>query len=540
MSNEINNLPLKENENVIPEPIIKKFDIDKRDIIYIFLLMLSSILISAFGIFSGFNGGFAVTSIILTTVLSFYLLNKQYKFKFFSILCLFLNFCINLSFIFTSNGSVRFWSFVLCNILNFIWFVSIIREQKYKGDSGYFNHIVSPLLEAIANLPTVFISLFNKTKRGSKTAGRVFIGIIASVPVLLTVIPLLMSSDQAFSGMVTIVFEQTATIILRSILGIIIGIFVISYALSLKKDQPLLKDDINIVRISPTIIISFLCALSVCYLSYLFSQLAYFFNAFSGFLPEGYKFTYSAYARRGFFEMSIIAIINFAIIFLCRLLSNKENKKPLVAINILSSFISVFTLIIITTALSKMFLYIKIYGMTKLRITTSFFMVFLGVVFIALIIRLYWPKISIIKTSVITACVILILLGTFNVNNIVADYNYNAYTKGTLKKIDIETIYELGDEGIPYLILLTDDDNYNVSNMAKYKLSLAYDNYYNIKYDEFDNPKTIKKIYSEIGQLNIPRQKAYEELEKYLKKDRYILKYKDYYINTINPDNITY
>ena len=54
-------------------------------------------------------------------------------------------------------------------------------------------------------------------------------------------------------------------------------------------------------------------------------------------------------------------------------------------------------------------------------------------------------------------------------------YNYNAYQKKVLKDIDVSTIYELGDEGIPYLVKLTKDKNSEVSELAKLKLSYSFE-----------------------------------------------------------------
>ncbi len=514
---------LQEQPPISPEISIKRFDITLRDTIYVVALFLSSIFISAFGVFGGFHGGFTVTAIILIVTMSLFLLGKGYKFKIFPALCLLLSIGTTLSFTLTSNGSVRFWSFVLFYLLSITWFTSTVRQQETKGDIGFFLHFFSPIIESLANLPTMFVSLFAKKKDENKTAIRIFLGILISLPVLLVVVPLLMNSDLAFSGMVSIIFKQTATIILRCILGTIIAIFVISYALSLKKGQPLITKGIEFTGIEPTIIITFLSVLSVCYLSYLFSQFAYFFKAFSGFLPEGYKFTYAEYARRGFFEMSAIAAINFIVIFLCKFLVNKQNKKAVVAVNGVSTFIGTFTLLIIATALSKMALYIKSYGMTKLRITTSTFMIFLAIVFISLMLRLYTKKVNVLKTAFTTAAIALILLGTLNVNSIVAQYNYTAYKNGILKEIDVNTISELGDEGIPYLVKLANEDISEASNSAAYKLVSAYEDYFEIKYDEYNNRYLGKKLYTEIGELSLPRQRAYKELETYIKNNPYIL-----------------
>ncbi len=511
----------------------KKFSLTARDTVFSVLLFISSILMSALGVFGGFRGGFTVTTVITSVIITVYLLHKGCKFSKFSLICFILSLGVASVFIVTSNGAVRFWGIVTYFCLSITWFTSLTRSETERNDIGFFRFVFSPVfIEGISNIPTVFLSLFSKKENSNKTFGKVFAGFVLSVPVLIIVLPLLINSDEAFSGMVNLVFQQTVTIVLRAVVGLIIGIFLISYAVTLKKTETPLKKELSFGGIEPVIIISFLTVLSVCYLSYLFSQLAYFFDAFSGFLPDGYKFTVSDYARRGFFEMNIIAAINFVVIFLCRFLTMKENKKLILFVNLLCTFIGLFTLIIISTAISKMFLYIESFGMTKLRITTSVFMIFLGVVFIATMIRLYTEKINVIKTAFITAAVAIIILGTFNVNNVVAKYNYETYKKGILKSIDVETIAELDDEGIPYLIKLTNDNNVEVIRYARYKLSLAYEDYFELDYHSDTSYLEIKKkTYNELGQYSFSRQKAYEELEKYLKKDPNVLEYKNEYNN---------
>jgi hypothetical protein len=85
--------------------------------------------------------------------------------------------------------------------------------------------------------------------------------------------------------------------------------------------------------------VSFLTVISLTYLVYLFSQLAYFFSAFNGFLPEGYTRTASAFARRGFFEMFAICAINILIISIISAFSKREGGKPSLAVRLLSLFI---------------------------------------------------------------------------------------------------------------------------------------------------------------------------------------------------------
>ncbi len=515
----------------------RKFDITIKDTVFAILFVACSIILSAFGIFGGFRAGFTVATILLLTVITFYLKTKEIKISAYSVVCFLVSLGLSVNFSITSNSSVRFWSFVLLAILQLIWFTSLVSGDRAKGDLGILQEIVSPVFNlAIPNLPNAIASLFSGRK--NKNLSKIFLGIVTAIPVLIVVVPLLMSSDQAFEGLVSLVFENMALLIVKIILGIIISAFLIAYCFSLKKDKlPQIKSS-HFKGLENTVTLSFLSVLSVCYLSYLFSQLAYFFSAFSGFLPQNYEFSVSAYARRGFFEMSLIAAINFAIIFIVLLLSRKKKEKINLASRILCTFIGIFTLIIIATALSKMVLYIKGFGMTELRITTSVFMIFLAIVFIALMIRLYAPSIKVIKIGLIVAGTALIILGTVNVNAVIAKYNYTAYKNGILTDIDVSTIYNLGDEGIPYLAELINDNNETVAHLAKLKLSSSFADYYKIEHND-DNKlvEIVEKKYTGIGKFSFSRSQAYKVLQDVLEKEPEIVNYKTQYSENEYSEN---
>ncbi len=506
---------------------IERFDMNSKDTIFAGILVVGSVILSALGIFGGFRAGFTIAAVILLTAITAYLKTKEIKIDVYGAVCCIISLGLSLNFSLTSNAAVRFWSFVLLALLQLIWFTSLISRDRATGDLGILKEIFSPVFRlALPNLPNAVTSLL--TSRKNQTLSKILLGILPAIPILVVVIPLLMSSDAAFRGMVSLIFENMALFIVEVILGLIISVFLIAYCFSLKKKAlPPIKSS-GFKGLEDTAIFSFLAVLSICYLSYLFSQLAYFFSAFRGFLPPDYEFSISEYARRGFFEMTVIAAINFAIIFAILLLSRKKNEKIHVVSRAFCTFIGVFTLIIIATALSKMIFYIKSFGMTELRITTSAFMIFLAVVFIVLIVRLYVPSIKVIKTGCIVAGIILIMLGCVNVNNVIANYNYTAYKNGVLEDIDTSTLYKLGDEGVLYLAKLMNDKDATVAHFARRYLSCAYEEYYEMEYDYDDTVVGIgEKKYKGIGKFSFSRSRAYNVLNKIFEKTPKIVEYKN-------------
>lgn len=522
----------KENNEALKPTL---FSLTTKDKVFAVATLVVSLFLSLFGVFSGFALGYLLSFCLIFIIFTAYFL-KGAKVKFLPILCGILSLAISSIFIFTSNGSVRFFGAVTGFLLLLIYLDGFI-NGTVKGNSktlGIFYSAVS----SIGNMPFTLKSLFTGDK---KIVGKAVIGLLCAIPVLIVVVPLLISSDDAFRGMMSNIFSNTFSVILKIIFGIFICPFIISYGFSLKEKR---VDEIkksNFKGIENVYLISFLSTISVCYLLYLFSQLAYFFSAFKGFLPNG-EITYAAYARKGFFEMCVIAVINLAIVFSALLLAKKKKGKVSHSIKSITTFISAFTLIIIATAISKMVLYINAYGMTILRITTSSFMLFLSIVFISVILKIYIKKINIIKTALIAAGCIILVLGTVNVNSVCARYNYENYKSGALKTIDINELYELGYEGIPYIVELCSDENFDIAYEAKSYLANAY------LYDYFDNMEEKQNITIEelknnekntgFERFNMPKEKAYKSLYKYIEDDTYFASICKSYLE--QPEQIYY
>lgn len=532
INNSVNQNSINQNysENIF---LRKTFDLEKRDYIYSGIFLVASILLSFMGIFGGFGIGMSISFILMFSVITFYLY-KGKKITLFPLFCFVFSLAVSLSFTLTSNGTIRFFSVVCSLVLSLIWFTASRGKIEEKGDLDILEKILLPIFEfVLPNLPVGVYSIFEGKGKKNKNLGMALIGCAVSVPFLLVIIPLLMSSDEAFCGMIKLFFGNIVSSVLKLVFAVVITVLLIAYCFTLKKEEFSKENNLSFISAPNAVLIAFLSVISLCYLAYLFSQLAYFFSAFSGFLPSGYEFTVAKYARRGFFEMSAIAAINFLLIFGTLLLSNKEKGKSCITLRILETFIGIFTLIIISTAISKMILYIKSFGMTQLRIGTSAFMIALFIIFISLILRLFIPKIRVIRTGIIIFTVVLTFLGTFNINSIIASYNYNAYKREKLETIDIQELYDLSHEGIPYIIELAESKDEEVSELAKEYLYDAlceggYDIYVDANYTGFEI-KTNKT--EKLSSFSVPYSKANRAIYDYVDKDSQFIadQYNKYY-----------
>ena len=295
-----------------------------------------------------------------------------------------------------------------------------------------------------------------------RKTGRVLLGIACAIPVLLIVIPLLAASDAAFEGLIEfLTFERIWELIGATLLGLFLCVLLFGQMFSVRRIERVKSQQTDKRGVESVALCAFEAVIALVYVLYLFSQLAYFFSAFSGLLPKSY--TVAQYARRGFFEMTIICGINLLIVFLVLLLAKRKDRVAPKGERILSVFLCLFSLVLIATALSKMMLYIDSFGMTRLRILTSVFMVFLAVLFLAVIAHLLVPKVPYMKIAVVAATVLVLATCYADVDRLIASYNVSAYQTGKLEEIDTDTLEELSsDAAIPYIMKLANDADLSV------------------------------------------------------------------------------
>ena len=227
---------------------------------------------------------------------------------------------------------------------------------------------------------------------------------------------------------------------------------------------------VSSLRVLPPATVYTLLGLLCClYVIFIASQLPYFFSAFAGARPEGWL-VYSEYARRGFFELCGITAINLSVLTAANLLSVKQRKDSIV-LRAINCLLALLTLVLIAAALSKMALYIGVYGLTVRRMLPSVFMVFLAVVLGGVIALQKW-QFSIVRLAAGVGVVMLCTLCLSNPDSLVVRYNTNRYLSGTLERFDVGILYTSGPAGVASALELYDrsDDSFLKNEIRNYLL----------------------------------------------------------------------
>ena len=268
-------------------------------------------------------------------------------------------------------------------------------------------------------------------KAGVRKLGAILCGFLLAIPVLLVVLPLLSSADDNFSRLLTGFMDNFSENVLSFVLRTVFSLPVTAYLFGLaygcvhrRKTDRIRREAVrrtgDRVRMVPdAAVYTALLTISVCYVLFMVLQGQYLFSAFAGIRPEMY--TYSEYARKGFFELCGVAAVNLAVLLAANLFTktDREYNRTLRWLNLQ---ISVLTLLLIGTVASKMVLYISAYGLTIRRIQTMVFMGWLAVVF------LLWcagqrEKLPMIRTAVMSGAGLYVLLCVLPLEEIVTVVN---------------------------------------------------------------------------------------------------------------------
>ncbi|WMJ22401.1 DUF4173 domain-containing protein [Paludicola sp. MB14-C6] len=492
-------------DNIISSATLQQ-PLEKPKIVYSKVERIAALLCLLFGyffikfVFLGHENVFTAFYFITFSIFSLiYYKNCHISINFKSVMFFLLVNLFSMNYLITDNGMIAFLDTVFIILAIIYWNYYTCQNENKKFLS---NHFCLDLLNAAIVLPFAHFveapkAMFSNSK--SKKNGKlklILLGLIIALPITLVIGGLLLAADSLFENMMSFALKDISSSVVTFIMQVILGIPVALYLFGLlfsnarKKHQQYIPDESKAkvtksMRVVPsTILYTAVTPICVLYALFFIAQAGYFLSAFQSYLPEG--FSYAEYARRGFFELCVVAILNlFILILLNGLCKWKTEKKPN-GLKAYTIILSVFTLMLITTALSKMILYINAYGFTLLRVYTSWFMILLGVIFIIILLKAVFDKINVVKQSVIAFLILFTILSFSNIDGLIAKYNVEWFETGKIEEMDISMLYQLSDSAVPYVIPLTKHKNEQIAKESQEYLDLFIHKYEKQKWTNFN------------------------------------------------------
>ncbi|MGH4138891.1 DUF4153 domain-containing protein [Clostridium sp.] len=369
-----------------------------------------------------------------------------------------------------SNEILNFFNGIMILILTGVSTV-LIRYENIKWDNlNFVKKVFSRGVKSIGEnsyKPFMFIKgniMRENKKEISSTKKNILKGLVISIPLLVVILVLLTSADMVFKNYITNFSFGLGEISLGKITGhllviIIVFIILFSYIWSFKYAFYEGISNKKDIQWEPVTILTIIFMINIVYLLFSIVQFSYLYGGGSNFLPQ--KFTYSEYARKGFFELVAVTLINFTILLSSMKFLKRDNKKINSISNVFLTLLVAFTFNMLFSAHYKMSLYEQTYGFTYLRIFVHLFMFMLFMLFIAALIGIWNRKMPLNKILIVILLSMYILVNYINVDKIIAKNNIDIYYQ--TQKIDVQYFKCLSYDAIPEILKLKDDPNKNVA-----------------------------------------------------------------------------
>jgi len=375
---------------------------------------------------------------------------------------------VGVSLVFTSNQFIELIAYTY-SLMAYCYYVFVaLGNTTKKGFNDFIlvDYIKALLFAPFNSIGSMFKAIFSdKFKKSGNVIWKVVLGVtIAMIPTI--IVTILLSYDDGFRNIMGNLFDFDIGDIISEgmciVFGMLVGMYIFELFISSVdktcKEFSATECETKVRKIQCIHIATAIAAvipILFLYVVFFISQWKFYMYGFSGKLPEG--FSYSSYAREGFFQLCAVSVINLIIIvFVMMFMNQEENWLKKVRASIVVTY-AVVTLILIATAVAKMVMYIDCYGLTPKRVYATWMMIVLIMIFFTIILKQFIAKLSAVSTSIWITVVMFSMLALSNVEGVIARYNISKFLDGTFNSIDVDAVADMGDAAIPELVYLFEE-----------------------------------------------------------------------------------
>jgi hypothetical protein len=164
--------------------------------------------------------------------------------------------------------------------------------------------------------------------------------------------------------------------------------------------------------------------------------------------------TFAQYARKGFWQLLVVTLLTLVVMAVAVRGAPRAGRGDRILLRVLLGALATGALVVVTSALWRMSVYEEAYGFTRLRVFVSAFEIWLGALFVLMLIagvrlRAKWLAQAVVAAWVLT----LIGLAVLNPDRFIAEQNINRYHRGA--HLDVPYLSTLSSDAAPALDRLT-------------------------------------------------------------------------------------
>src|SRR3989344_528929 len=361
------------------------------------------------------------------------------------------------------------YELVFFNILACIYLLLLIAKTifaenlKSYGLANYIKTIFAPFrflrkfISSAADLAALGGNLQKHNKRSQEIKG-----IVLAIPVLLIFIILFASADLVFQKLITefvsINLEPDTPfriILSAAIAAGLMGAYSFIFLGDDNRKRLYWPEKETAPRTVGTVEITvFLGLISALFLIFILIQLSYLFGGGQNITELG--FTYSEYARRGFFELIVVAAFSFLIILAADKYTERKNNGHSIFFKTASLLLSVVVIVIMASALKRLSLYEQAYGFTTDRLYSHIIIFFIAAIFALLVYKIFKNEAEnkLAARIFVLAILFFAFVNLMNPEDFIARKNIARFKE--TGKIDTAYLGQLSPDAAPEMLKILD------------------------------------------------------------------------------------
>ncbi|MBD8069031.1 DUF4153 domain-containing protein [Bacillus sp. PS06] len=400
-----------------------------------------------------------ISYLILTALfyMLFFYRYRMYPFtnKRISLLLFFFICTLTLSYFVYSNLFFNTVNLLVIPILVYCHTVLLTSQATIEWNSLSFLDLLGKKLYQMLHCFKISVRLSGRKLRRNigestfKTGKKILIGLLVATPLLVIVTFLLLIADEKFADLLfsfpTALFDVDGHFVFTIIKIMVLTTFFYCFFKVLTKKTVVIERRKREIRNWDTIIVTtVLLLMNIIYLLFTIVQFQYFF---SGTLEP--SLSYSEYARRGFFELMIVTIINYVI--LIGTVTFME-KKYLPFVKFLLTCLIFFSGVMLTSAFFRLMMYEQAYGFTMSRLFAHSFMIYLAIVFSFTLIKVWATQLKLSHFYLMFTLLFYVGLNIIGLDKMIVSNNIERYKQ--TGKIDVEYLDFLSYSAVPDIVEL--------------------------------------------------------------------------------------
>ncbi|MFI6865617.1 DUF4153 domain-containing protein [Nocardia sp. NPDC050406] len=341
------------------------------------------------------------------------------------------------------------WLFVCCLLTAMVaGSLAVVRRSVH----GVFFDMCAVPVAALTAIPWLYRGVERVRQTRMSSNQRVWWSLGVTVLLLVVFVPLLAGADAVFATLVDSVVpaldmdevRRWAVLFPFGALGVAGALYLLAGPPLPAKSPGAASVSRRLSRVEWGLPVGALTALFAVFVA---TQLAVLFGG-DGYVQRTSDLTYAEYARSGFWQLSIVSILTLAVIAVVQRLAAQESTADRTWLRIALTAVSLLTLVIVASALSRMWLYQQAYGFTVMRLLVEVFELWIALLYLLLLaslvrLRHHWLP----RAAVGAGAATLLVLAILNPERFVAERNIDSWEAG--ERLDTWYLSQLSADVLP-------------------------------------------------------------------------------------------